>query len=330
MVGMTAVAVVAAIAVVGAVVARVTWRRPADERHSIESHQQTLDTLRAMADRRPPGQRERVPGSTSDHRSGSGDDARPTRARTGPAHAGPVRSGPVPSASERSAPARSAPGRPVRAPATGANGAADANDLVFVDDTSPASTPRPDASLRSPLALPGLPRTGRGHRRHAGPRRRSGSRLFPLVGAVVVLGLVIGVAVALTPSHPRASATHHSTKKPKSSVRTTEPRTTVPPPPKVQPTSSTAVTADYAAPSTGYTLTLQATGPCWVEATTTATGALVWTGTLAPGQVRSIPATGSLLLRLGASNDVSVTLNGEPVVYPAGFQSPFDMTFQAT
>jgi hypothetical protein len=51
---------------------------------------------------------------------------------------------------------------------------------------------------------------------------------------------------------------------------------------------------------------------------------------LAPGQTRSIPATGSLLLRLGAANDVSVTLNGEPVVFPTGFHSPFDMSFQAT
>ncbi len=145
-----------------------------------------------------------------------------------------------------------------------------------------------------------------------------------------MLGLVIGVAVALTPTHPRNAASHHSTTKPRSTVRTTEPRTTVPPPPEVHPTSSTAVTADYSAPATGYTVGLQATGPCWVEATTTASGALVWTGTLAPGQTRSIAATGSLLLRLGASDDVSVSLNGETVAFPTGFQSPFDMTFEAT
>src|ERR1700734_1488635 len=106
MVGMTAVAVVAAIAVVGAVVARVTWRRPADERHSIQSHQQTLDTLRAMADRRPGDQRQRIPGSAADHRPGTAEDVRPARARTGPAHAGRVRSGSIPPAPERSAPVR--------------------------------------------------------------------------------------------------------------------------------------------------------------------------------------------------------------------------------
>src|SRR5580658_8482981 len=128
---MTAVAVVAAIAVVGAVVARVTWRRPADERHSIQSHQQTLDTLRAMADRRSVDQRERIPGSATDHRSGAGEDGRPARGRTGPAHAGPARSGPSPPAAERSAPVRAASSRPVRKPATGGNGAGDPGELVF-------------------------------------------------------------------------------------------------------------------------------------------------------------------------------------------------------
>ena len=60
------------------------------------------------------------------------------------------------------------------------------------------------------------------------------------------------------------------------------------------------------------------------------TGHVVWTGTLQTGQTQAIPATGSLVVRLGAANDVTVTLNGEPVVLPTGFQSPFDMSFQAT
>src|SRR5580704_11319329 len=97
--GMTAVFVVGAIAVVGAVVARVTWRRPADERHSIESHQQTLETLRAMADRRPAG-RDQSAGPSSDPAPGTA--VRAPRGRSGPLHAGPARSG-----STREAPARS-------------------------------------------------------------------------------------------------------------------------------------------------------------------------------------------------------------------------------
>jgi hypothetical protein len=50
---------------------------------------------------------------------------------------------------------------------------------------------------------------------------------------------------------------------------------------------------------------------------------------MASGQSQSVPATGSLILRLGAPEDVSVTLNGSPVVLPTGYQSPFDMRFTA-
>ncbi len=72
---------------------------------------------------------------------------------------------------------------------------------------------------------------------------------------------------------------------------------------------------------------LRATGLCWVDATAASTGNVVWTGTLQTGQSQSIPATGSLIVRLGAANDVTVTMNGEPVVLPSGFQSPFNMSF---
>jgi hypothetical protein len=138
---------------------------------------------------------------------------------------------------------------------------------------------------------------------------------------------VIGAAVALSPSHPpkRLTALHRPSTKSKSSS-TTVPPTTVPPP-QVHASSSTSTTADYGAPATSYTVALQATGPCWVEATAAATGDLVWTGTMTPGQSRSVPATGSLILRLGAPEDVNVTLNGTPVVLPTGYQSPFDMRF---
>ena len=296
--GMTAVLVVGAIAVVGAVVARVTWRRPGDERHSIQSHQQTLDTLRAMSDRRPVSQRDNPavprPGTPS------GTPVRSPRTRTSPAHAAPV-----------------------RAKGPGGNGA---DDLVFVDDAASARSgefPRP-----SPLTLPGgLTRPGRGHRRQGASRGRPTPRLLPLVAAVAVLAVVIGAAVALAPSHPKANKALHRPSTRSKSSSTTVARTTVPPPAQVHASSSTSTTADYGAPATSYTVALKATGPCWVEATAASTGKVVWTGTMTPGQTQSVPGTGSLILRLGAPQDVSITLNGSPVVLPAGYQSPFDMRF---
>jgi hypothetical protein len=92
--------------------------------------------------------------------------------------------------------------------------------------------------------------------------------------------------------------------------------------------SATATSANYSAPGS-YTLGLNATGPCWIQATTVSTGQVLWTGTLEAGQTQSVPATGSVLLRLGAAHDVLVTLNGEQVFFPTGFGSPFDMSFEA-
>ena len=49
---MTTVVVVGVIALVVAIVAWVTWRRVADERHSVQHHQSALETLGHVADRR--------------------------------------------------------------------------------------------------------------------------------------------------------------------------------------------------------------------------------------------------------------------------------------
>jgi len=51
---MTAIVVLGVMALVAAIVAGVTWHRGADERQSVRHHQHTLETLRHVADRRPP------------------------------------------------------------------------------------------------------------------------------------------------------------------------------------------------------------------------------------------------------------------------------------
>jgi hypothetical protein len=74
---------------------------------------------------------------------------------------------------------------------------------------------------------------------------------------------------------------------------------------------------------------LAASGSCWILASDSATGAVLWEGTLQAGQTRQIPVAGGLFLRLGAAYNITVSLNGEPVVLPTGHNSPFDVTFQA-
>jgi hypothetical protein len=311
MVGMAAVLVVAAIVVVGAVVARVTWRREADERHSIQSHQQTLATLRSMADRRADGPRDRAEGPSPDARSGA--TVRPTRPR----------SGPVPAASARPTSVRA----PVSRPSAG-NGH---HQLVFTDEASAAPAPPSDERGRAPaLGLgrgfprPGLARAGRPRGRRS---RQGGVRV--VAAGVVLIAVVVAMALALAPSHHDGAASR-TTHRPRTTTGATRPATTVPPPPELRPTTASSTTADYAVPSADYTVNLQATGLCWVEATEVATGKVAWTGTLTSGQSRSVPATGNLSLRLGAADDVTVAVNGEPVALPTGFQSPFNMNFAST
>ena len=63
-------------------------------------------------------------------------------------------------------------------------------------------------------------------------------------------------------------------------------------------------------------------------ATQASTGKVEWTGTVDPGASRSISVAGTLIVRLGAPTDASVTMDGRPVQLPTGFRSPFEMTFQ--
>lgn len=165
------------------------------------------------------------------------------------------------------------------------------------------------------------------------------------MGAVVVLLIaLVAVGVAIGPSHPsrpshNATASGASgTSSNRSSTRTSKPTTgsrsssrrksatTVPA--SLQATTSSTTSADYAAPGSSYTLTLSASGSCWVLAEATSSGSTLWTGTLEAGQTQQIAATGSVLVRLGAAFVVSVSVNGVPVVLPSDHGSPFDLSFQ--
>jgi hypothetical protein len=142
--------------------------------------------------------------------------------------------------------------------------------------------------------------------------------------AAAVLGTVVGLTIAGHRTHtggrPAASPPKHSRAK----AQHSPPVTTVA---VAQPTTSTLRTAAYVAPSPTYTVELRATGLCWIEATETATGEVLSTGTLQPGQTRTLPATGTLEIVLGAPDDIVLTLNGETVQLPPGFLSPFDVSF---
>jgi hypothetical protein len=139
------------------------------------------------------------------------------------------------------------------------------------------------------------------------------------IAAVVVLaagGLGLGLALGSGShtTHPRHAApsaqSHHATA---SSV--------------ITPSVAGTFNATYAAPARSYTVELDASGPCWVMATDAATNHVVWTGTMAAGERRQLPAAGGLVVHLGASG-VAVSLDGKTVQLPPHFQVPFVLTFQ--
>jgi hypothetical protein len=130
-------------------------------------------------------------------------------------------------------------------------------------------------------------------------------------------------------SHP-STTTPTTTTTPKSKSKTkTKPKRPTPTtvPTQVVALQSTSTTASYAAPSASYQVNVTAsTQPCWIQATSVATGTTLWAGTIETGDSQIIQATGTVVLDMGALGSV-VTLNGVPVVLPTPLVVPFEATF---
>jgi hypothetical protein len=132
--------------------------------------------------------------------------------------------------------------------------------------------------------------------------------------------------VRTTVTATTAAGAHRHAGKHAGHHRATTPTTTTAPA-QLVPVSTSGAAATYAVSTDQYQVAVSATGPCWVLATSTATGATVWTGTLQAGAVQNIEATGGLTLELGAPA-VSLTVDHVPVVLPNPFHTPFVATFQ--
>jgi len=146
------------------------------------------------------------------------------------------------------------------------------------------------------------------------------------LGVVVVAAGAVGGALVLGSSHgPRRAPPRAS--RPSTAVGRDLPTTTALSS-VLTPTTPTAFSAAYAAPASPYTVVIDASAQCWVMATSSSTGKVVWTGTVAGGGSQSIPATGDLTVELGAPTEVTVMMDGRPVQLPTGYRSPFDLNFR--
>ncbi|MHB8263418.1 MAG: hypothetical protein ACYDGY_06700 [Acidimicrobiales bacterium] len=94
----------------------------------------------------------------------------------------------------------------------------------------------------------------------------------------------------------------------------------------VQPVSYTTFTGSYPAPPGDYSVTLSPGERCWVMAKSQTSGNVLWTGMTYPGHPQVISANGPATIELGAAFNMSVTIAGKVLSFPAGYSSPFTMT----
>jgi hypothetical protein len=165
------------------------------------------------------------------------------------------------------------------------------------------------------------------------PRRWGGPVAAIAAVTVLIVVLIVTGLHSNAPTHHRKSSStvttvatqrHHTTHTTHAATTTTS----IAPLTVSTPTASTAHAATYHVATASFTLSLAATnGECWVDATDTATGAVLFTGTLFSGQSHAITASGPVTVVAGAPAAFSATVDGVAVSLPSGYQAPFTLNF---
>ncbi len=334
---MVLVLIAAVVVAVVAVVVFLRLRPRGGDLDSVRSYHSALGTLEHLSERTG-GSTVRVVGS-SDPESGPRVYP-PTEARVYP----PPEARIYPPAEGKVAGTSAVPPVPVRDnddfPGPG-------TPLVF-DDARPSDRPQVQPAHEGAGPL----RVDRAQRHALDSMNRRPRRATAVVIAVVVL-VVFGVlaysgskrsrssghatsssstpttgATSTTAASTSSTASHgaagggHTKKKKVATTTTTAPS-------QIVATATTGSTATYPVGPQSYRLSVTATAPCWVQATTVSTGATLWAGTLQAGGTQVIHASGVVTLNLGAPS-VSLTVNQVPVVFPTPMHTPFVATFQPT
>jgi hypothetical protein len=311
------------VVVVGVIAAAVFRRRSQDDVHSVEHYHRQLHTLEEMRTH---------PGVT--HEDDDGDASYPASAfrvssstvrltEPGTTVVPPVPPPPVPN-----------PDTPVRFD----DGSVELDREASANGDSAPAQPSFMSGVDDPIM----------HSISHRPRRLGGP--LAAVGVVVVLVIILivtglhsntpthhgghGTDTTVTTAH---AGTHTGTHSGTHSGGTTHgrgathhPTTTTTAPPAVSaPANASANTATYQVADASYSIVLAAhSGECWVQATQTSTGKVLYAGTLLSGQSQTVPASGSVSVVAGAPGAFTATVNGAAVVLPPGAQAPFTLTFQ--
>jgi Domain of unknown function (DUF4115) len=284
--------IVAAVVVLALAVVLLTRRRSHDDVHSVEGYHRSLHTLEHINAR---------PGLPAQEGSAYPESA--------------VRVGGTPSVRVTDRAWGAVP--PVAPPPV-----SDPDVPVPFDDTDHSvGAPPPRVVAHRDKAMSSM-----NHR----PRRLAAPAMA--VAAVIVLVIVLlvtGAHKVAPPRHHHGPSADSKVVAPASRPTTTTTTTTTAPAPAVSPPQSgTPSAATYEVSGSEFTLAISATsGSCWVDATSTASGSTLFTGTLQPGDRQAVVATGPLTLVVGAPTALAASVDGTPVTLPPGFHTPFTMHF---
>lgn len=187
------------------------------------------------------------------------------------------------------------------------------------------------APLRQPTS-PWVPKPGR-IKRMAPALERLAIVLLLIVLAVGIWDLQRSRPVHKPKAQAQASAIGQTQNSPPAATSGIPPS-----PPPAAPAAATLTTtpvsdngslATYITGSGHYSVLVQATdAPCWVQARTGPGGAVLYEGTLQPGQTQPFDATGTLWVRLGNLGHASLLVNGTPLVLPNKPSFPYNLLLQ--
>jgi hypothetical protein len=300
--------IVAAVVVVALAVTLLTRRVAHDDAHSVEGYHHALHTLESI----------------KAHPVEPAPDAEPS---------GDLKSA-YPESAVRLAgtsTVRVTDSRTTRVPPVHLPAAVDPEHPVTFEDTEPPPPPLPMISHGSGQRDKAMVSINHRPRRQAAP-----AAALTAVSALIVVLLLTG-SHSVTPAHHHKSGsaggtTSTSPTSPPKKTETTTPSTqTAPPSPQSQvspPQLSTAQSATYDVVGSAFTLDLSATsGACWVDVTNATSGTTYFEGVLEPGDQHALNATGPVTVVVGAPAVFGASVNGNAVVLPVGFQTPFTMNF---
>ncbi len=196
----------------------------------------------------------------------------------------------------------------------------------------PAALPAAAQSTQQPVQQPAQSEPRRAEPllgRSQLPRRALTGALSAAVVAAIALVMVQLAGhhhAAPVASRLGSTSLHVSTTAPPPVTHTSGPPPTTLPP-RISPQTASTSDVSYVTPAHSYTISLAATGSCWVGIEKAVNGGYVWMETLAAGQSATYQATGTTVVRVGAPQVLRVSIDGITVVLPPSNTQPYDLIF---